>query len=105
MLKALGNLARNEVNHKYFSLDIVTRSNIILLGLRKHKIGYRRSRTGTRLFHRIHSILSQTKLQHVNRISRTIGAFNQIIQTIGMKLVKTLHCGLVNCRSAVNKNT
>ena len=47
--------------------------------------------------------MSQTELQHVNRISRTIGAFNQIIQTIGMKPVKTLHCGLVNCRSAVNK--
>ena len=46
-----------------FHLETKTRACITASGIRKHQRPYRRSRAGTRLFHRIHAIASNQPLQ------------------------------------------
>ena len=110
-LKKIGNLARTKSNYSAFSLETSTTSWIIALGIRSHHRKYRQSRGGKKLFHRIHTVVSnnhdtQTRITDRNAFN------NENIIKIQCKTVQLLptnkeqhniHCGLVNCRSIVNK--
>ena len=110
-LKKIGNLARTKSNYSAFSLETSTRLWIIALGIRSQPRKYRWSRGGKKLFHRIHTIVSnnhdtQTRITNWNAFK------NENIIEIQCKTVQPLptnkeqhniHCGLVNCRSIVNK--
>ena len=76
------------------------------MGIRRHPRPYRRSRVGTKLFHKITSIISQHRDRTTESLSNSVnnsalircgGMFNTADQPY------TLKCGLVNCRSVVNK--
>ena len=103
--------------HPLFSLDNITRSKIIALGIRKQRYYiYQRSRDGRNLFHFIDALINKVEngqsiaktnislraINHSNLI--TIGAEpnNSCTKWSEPKLFAT-QCALINCRSVVNK--
>ena len=58
-LKCIGQCSKLQIFNPSFNLNIMIRTNIIALGIRKRGKLYRRSRADQRLFHHIHSIVSQ----------------------------------------------
>ena len=58
-LKCIGQCSKLQTFYPFFTLNMMTRNNIITLGIRKRGKSYRRSRAGQRLFHHIHSIVSK----------------------------------------------
>ena len=110
-LKKIGNLARTKSSYSAFSLETSTRSWIIALGIRSQPRKYRQSRGGKKLFHRIHTIVSNNS-DTQTRITDRNAFNNENIIEIQCKTVQPLpankeqhniHCGLVNCKSIVNK--
>ena len=91
-LKKIGNLARTKSNYSAFSLETSTRSWIIALGIRSQPRKYRQSRGGKKLFHRIHTIVSnnhdtQTRITNRNAFNNenimkyNAKLFNHYLQT------------------------
>ena len=103
--------------HPLFSLDNITRSKIIALGIRtRRNYIYQRFRGGRNLFHHIHALINKVGKWHsiamTNNSLRTITHSNLI--TIGAEPnnISTnrsepkqfaIQCVLINCKSEVNK--
>ena len=90
-----------------FTLALKTSRNIIVMGIYRYPRPYRRSRAGTKLFHKIRSITSwhrdeTTTTPEHNLVNNSVfirceGMYNMTNQPYTMKW------GLVNCRSIVSK--
>ena len=90
-----------------FYLTLVPHRKITVMGIHRHPRPYRRSRAGTKLFHKIKSITSQhrdetTTTPEHNSVNKSV-----LIRCEGMSNMTnqpyTMKCGLVNCQSVVNK--
>ena len=107
VLKGIGQCLKLQIFYPSFNLNIMTRTNIIALRIRKRGKSDRRSRPGQRLFHHIHSIVS--KHGQIMKASnyRTIGEWNKTIKCIKThdtnKCKQIMKIGLFNCQSAVIK--
>ena len=97
----------SQTDYKNFQLDSITRSRVISLGIRKQPapegktICYRRSRAGHKLFHKIHTLVSQ--VHHLSVLSQPhmpcLGVNHENLQEL--KLVrldraKFLHLAHIN---------
>ena len=105
-LKAIRKASTQEEYFSFFTLALETHRKIIAMGIHRHPRPYRRSRAGTKLFHKITAIISQHRDETTESLSnsvnnstliRCVGMFNTVDQPY------TLKHGLVNCRSVVNK--
>ena len=109
-LKKIGNLTRTKSNYLAFSLETSTRSWIIALGIRSQPRKYRQLRGGKKLFYRIHTVVSNNHDTQTRITDQSLIIENNIeIQCKTVQMLPTnkeqhnIHCGLVNCRSIVNK--
>ena len=75
-LKLLGSRANWNQYYHLFHLETSMRSNTISLGIRKRRLTYRISRAGKHLFHWIHTIITNIRLQHFH--TRTMNQENNL---------------------------
>ena len=92
VLRSLSSLARTAQMHPLFSLDNITRSKIIALGIMKQRnYIYQRSRGGRNLFHHIHAFIYKVEngqsIAGTNISLRTIKHSNLI--TIGAEPINS----------------
>ena len=105
-LKAIRKASTQEGYFSFFTLALETCRKIIAMGIHRHPRPYRRSRAGTKLFHKISSIILQHRDETTESLSNSVnnsalircgGMFNTADQPYILK------CRLVNCRSVVDK--
>ena len=105
-LKAIRKASTQEEYFSFFTIALETCRKIIAMGIHRHPRPYRRSRAGSKLFHKITSIISQHRNEITESLSNSVhnsalirrgGMFNTAEQPY------TLKCGLLNCQSVVNK--
>ena len=111
-LKTFKKLAKPTSNYLLFTLEISTRSTIIVLGIRKthQNRPCRRSMGGLHFFHWIHTLLTNARhQQHASNLNLLPSINKANLKTI--QLVdnttgksRSLQCATINCRSIINKS-